>query len=92
MRANEISDTTVRPGLLARRLGTIVVTVLQALAVLAVSVALLPYVVVPVYMFHPLAPFGGASLFNPYAGMAACEFSRALPRLGWHHERNPVAR
>ena len=69
MRANEISDTTVRPGLLARRLGTIVVTVLQALAVLAASVALLPYVVVPVYMFHPLAPFGGASLFNPYAGI-----------------------
>ncbi len=46
-----------------------IVRLLRALAILVISVLLLPYVVVPVFMFHAPAPFRGASLFNPYDGI-----------------------
>jgi Protein of unknown function (DUF3108) len=72
MRANETTDDTGTPSLLSRqsrRLGSIAVALLQALAILTISVVLLPYVVVPVYMFHTPSPFIGARLFNPYAGI-----------------------
>jgi hypothetical protein len=47
----------------------IVVHIARALAIAAVSLLLLPYVLVPVYMFHARTPFAGAALFNPYAGL-----------------------
>lgn len=40
----------------------------RALGIVALSVLLLPYVVVPVYFFHPPTPFTSDTLYNPYAG------------------------
>ncbi|MCC7054723.1 MAG: DUF3108 domain-containing protein [Gemmatimonadaceae bacterium] len=42
-------------------------TGLRLLAMLVVSVLVLPYVVVPAYDYHAPSPFQGATLFNPYA-------------------------
>jgi hypothetical protein len=51
-------------------------TAVRGLALLAASVLLLPYVVVPAYAFHPAAPFSGSTLVNPYAG-AGTDWKRA---------------
>ena len=61
------NDAPRRTGTDARRtIGTIGVTTLRLFAIVALSVLLLPYVVVPVYMFHARTPFTGTTLFNPY--------------------------
>ena len=52
---------------LSRRVASGAFAILRGVGIFALSVLLLPYVVVPVYMFHTPAPFSGATLFNPYA-------------------------
>lgn len=60
--------TAARPDhRLIRFLRTAASLAVRALGIVALSVLLLPYVVVPVYFFHPPAPFTGDSLYNPYA-------------------------
>jgi Protein of unknown function (DUF3108) len=44
---------------------------LRGVAIVALSVLLLPYVFVPVYMFHSPTPFSGATLYNPYGDIGA---------------------
>ena len=61
-------DAARRPRTKARRtIGSVGTTMLRLFAIVVMSVLLLPYVVVPVYMFHAHAPFSGPTLFNPYA-------------------------
>ncbi len=61
---------------IARRLLSAAGTAVRVLVFLVVSVALLPYTLVPVYAFHAPAPFAGATLVNPYAD-AGPEWKRA---------------
>lgn len=56
------------PGGPARRAGRAIGIAARLLAMLVVTVLVLPYALVPLYTYHAPAPFGGAALFNPYAG------------------------
>ena len=74
MRANDssdIADGSAPPARSrqSRRLTTIVSALLRSLAILVLSVLLLPYVLVPVYMFGAPRPFAGPTLYNPYDGL-----------------------
>lgn len=70
-------DAVRRRGTNARRtIGSVGITTLRLFAIVALSVLLLPYVVVPVYMFHARTPFTGTTLFNPYDG-AGPQWQRA---------------
>ena len=77
MRANDPSDNRGIAGVRGRQWpATIAIALLRAFAIVALSLLLLPYVVVPVYMFHPPAGFTGTTLFNPYDG-AGPQWQRA---------------
>lgn len=59
-----------RPALRVRAAaGRVAGVALRLLAMLVVTVLVLPYVLVPSYAYHAPAPFQGAALFNPYAAM-----------------------
>ncbi len=62
-------DAVRRPRTTARlTIGSVGIATLRLFVIVALSVLLLPYVAVPVYMFHARTPFTGTTLFNPYAG------------------------
>lgn len=52
------------------------IRVLRLLALVVVSVLVLPYLLVPVYAPHAPAPFSGTTLVNPYAN-ASADWKRA---------------
>ncbi len=67
---SQLNDTLAEPTAdrrVLRAVRTIVTVTARSLAIVALSVLLLPYVFVPVYAFHERTPFEGAALFNPYA-------------------------
>ena len=60
-RTQTVSRIIVRSGL----------RVVRALALLVVTVLLLPYTIVPVYRAQVVTPFSGTALYNPYASIGS---------------------